>query len=141
MTIEVLNPTQWEKVSEATHLVCFSEHRPRDLDRVDFAMVVSDGDMPVAYMTVKEHDAETVYLQHGGRFPHSLGAGKSLRAYVLMLNRLSELGYERANTLIENTNTAMQKVALKVGWKITGTRFFDGKLLVENSIEFKDMEV
>jgi hypothetical protein len=138
--VHALRPDEWAEVSESTHLVAFNEKRDPSLNRVDFALMATDGDDPVAYMTCYEHDAETVYIQHGGKLPDAGGSVKAFKAYMQMLGRLNEMGFKFGQTMIENTNTAMLRIAMKAGWLISGIRFFDGKILVEHAIQFKNKE-
>lgn len=138
MIVNQLSPSQWSELAEEAHLLCFNEVRDCSMDRIDFALYTTDGNKPLAYMTCKELDSETVYLQYGGSFPETQGTANSYRAYQAMLKSLPELGYKRAGTYIENTNQPMLKFAMKAGWLITGTRFFEGTLLLEHTIKFGD---
>lgn len=142
MTVDQLSRDEWRILSEDAHKFCFSELRPSSLDRIDFALLAQENLDPVAYMTLREIDSETVYLQYGGSFRP--GTIHSFRGYKLMLNRLKEMGFKRGQTYIENTNTPMLKFALKMGWLITGVRVFQDKdktsILTEQTINFEIME-
>lgn len=141
MTVLNISPVEWKGLAEDAHLVCFGERRDASLDRIDFALMTTDGEKPIAYMTCKELDGETVYLQYGGSFPESQGTTASFRSYMDMLGHLKSRGYKRAGTYIENTNRSMLKFALKAGWTITGLRTFEGAVLLEHQLKFEDMEV
>lgn len=135
MIIEKFSCEQWKELSEQAHLICFNEIRPASVDRIDFAlMAVDENKIPLSYMTIREVDSETAYLQYGGSFKP--GSVHSFRSYELMLNRLKEEGYLRLQTYIENTNTTMLKFALKAGWLITGIRTFEGSILTEQTMKF-----
>lgn len=134
MIIERFTQTEWRELSEDAHMACFSEIRPNSVDRIDFALMTADENGPIAYMTLREIDNETLYLQYGGSFRP--GSVSSFRSYTLMLNRLKELGYKSGLTYIENTNTAMLKFAMKVGWLITGVRTYKGTVLTEQTLDF-----
>ena len=46
--------------------------------------------------------------------------------------------YKRITTLIENKNTVMLKMAMKVGFRVIGVRNFQGSILLEHLLEFSD---
>jgi hypothetical protein len=123
-------------MSEDAHLICFNEKRDKSLDRLDFVLFAVTEHEPVAYMTCREHDADTIYLSHGGKLPSRQGTLGAFKAYVAMLRRLKTMRYKRALTLIENTNRDMLRSACKVGWIITGITARQGKILVEHTMEF-----
>lgn len=141
MNVIGFSPEKWAEYSKEAHLLCFGEVRVVEMDRISFALLATDEEKPVAYMTIQELDGLTVYLQHGGSFPETRGSANSWRAYVSMLNHLKEMGYTRAGTYIENTNKPMLKFAMKAGWLITGIRTFEGSVLLEHQLKFEDMEV
>lgn len=136
--ITTLTPSQWEALSEEAHLICFEQARPKELDRLDFALIHEGlNGVPTSYMTCREHDAETIYLQHGGKLPSNGGTLGAFKGYVQMLYRLKESGYHQAVTLIENTNVDMLRIALKVGWKITGVTQRKNQTLVEHTLNLR----
>lgn len=136
MKIHVLTPEEWARFSEDAHRICFSEKGRGDLDRVDFAFLAVEGETPLAYATCREHDAVTVYMQHGGRLTKQGDDRAAYHIYPGMLKLLKEMGYQLALTQIENTNTTMLKLAMKNGWLITGVRFFEGKILLNHELKF-----
>jgi len=136
MQVICLSAAEWEKYSEQAHLICFQEIRPAAINRIDFALVVDDGGLPQAYMTCRETDSETIYMQYGGAFPSAKGTIKSFKAYQLMLDALSGK-YKYGTTLIENTNTAMLKFAMQSGLRVIGVRNFCGSILLENFIDWR----
>lgn len=89
----------------------------------------------MSYCTVRVLDAESCYWQYGGAFPGCKGTLYSLRSYQEYAKWCFKYGFQRVTTYIENTNTAMIKIALKVGFRIIGTRFFKGHVLVEFLLE------
>jgi hypothetical protein len=91
MIVQRLDSAKWSDLSEEAHLLCFNEKRDTSMDRIDFALLTTDGEKPLAYMTCKELDAETVYLQYGGSFPETQGTANSFRAYNQMLFRQKSL--------------------------------------------------
>lgn len=136
MKVFEYTPDEWSSISEQAHSICFNEIRDPSLDRISFALLATDENQPTAYMTCKELDSETIYLQYGGSFPSVKGTCGSYRSYLAMLNHLMTMGYKRAGTYIENTNTPMLKFALKAGWIITGIRTFNGSVLLEHQLNF-----
>jgi hypothetical protein len=138
MKVMRLNPIEWKDFSAQAHVVCFDEVRPPDLDRIDFALIAGDESGPVAYMTCRELDAESVYMQYGGAFPESRGTVKSFKGYTLMIAELAK-NYVRASTLIENKNSPMLKFASKVGLIIIGMRTFKNQILLEHAVEFTEV--
>jgi hypothetical protein len=130
----------WAKYSQDAHLVCFDEMRSPDFNRIDFALTSVLDSVPQSYMTCRELDAETVYLQYGGAFPSAKGTVRSFSGYKQMISELS-ISYTRATTLIQNQNTAMLKFAMAVGFRIIGVRTFKNEIYVEHLMEFGDFSV
>lgn len=133
--MRILSKDTWSEMSESAHLICFSEHRPKSMDKIDYCLFIEDEGVPCSYATVREIDEETFYLQYGGAFPSIKGTVNSFKCYLMVINYLLE-NYKRGTTYVENTNTAMIKFALKAGGIITGIRNFEGSVLLE--ITFKD---
>lgn len=133
--VQALLPNEWDHFSENAHLVCFNENRPKELNRIDFALLSSVGDKPVAYMTCREFDAESVYMQFGGAFPSVRGTSTSFFAYKSMVDFLSSR-YKYASTMIQNTNTGMLKFAMKIGLRVIGTRTIKDQIFLEHWVEF-----
>jgi predicted regulator of Ras-like GTPase activity (Roadblock/LC7/MglB family) len=127
---------EWQQYSEQAHLICFNEHRAADMNRIDFALVADLDGVPQAYMTCREVDSETVYMQYGGAFPSAKGSIKSFRGYEAMLKWLAS-NYKYGTTLIENTNTAMLRFAMQAGLRIIGVRNFKQSILLEHFAEFE----
>jgi len=128
-------PADWAIVAEDAHKAVFNEILLPEYDRIDYALLVireeppKEG-VPVAYMTLREFDKETVYMKHGGTFDPVRGTVFSMPCYVMMLNWLKET-HKRITTLVENTNTVYLKMALSVGFKVIGIRNFRGSVLLE----------
>lgn len=137
MNVAFITAEQWAKHSEDAHLICFGEKRPAEMNRIDFALLVEADGVPQAYMTCREVDAETVYMQYGGAFPSAKGTIKSFRAYQALLEKLGEV-YKYGSTLIENTNTPMMKFAMQAGLRVIGVRNFKESILLEHFIEWRN---
>lgn len=137
ITVKKLSADDWAGFSEAAHKICFSEQKPKEWDRIDFALLgVNSDDVPLGYVTCREMDANAVYWQFGGAFPSSRGTINSFACYAEFF-RFCQLRYKRIATYIENTNQAMLKMAMKIGFLITGIRNFDGEILLELTADLR----
>jgi RimJ/RimL family protein N-acetyltransferase len=132
--IHRLTVDEWRIFAEDAHLAVFNERRIHTLDRVDYALLgtTADSATVLGYATVSELDSESVYLQHGGVFEKGF---KSWQLYTSMLDTVRK-DYKRVFTRVENINTVYIKMAIKAGFKIIGTRTFQGSVLVEFYMEF-----
>lgn len=135
IVVEKFSPREWEQFSETAHRICFKEHKPSEWDRIDFALMVKNNSRLLGYLTCREIDAETLYWQFGGAFPQTKDTATSFKGYEAFVAYCKPL-YKRVTTLIENTNTVMLKMAMKVGFRIVGIRFFKGTILLEHLLEF-----
>jgi hypothetical protein len=119
----------WKELSKQAHLVTFGEYR-ENLDRIDYALTISCNGELGGYMTIKEMDAETAYIQHGGVFPNFAKSVYVLGGYKKFLKVLRS-DYKRVWTRVENTNVSMLKLALSQGFIVNGTSLVKGKLYLE----------
>lgn len=133
--IDRLSPVEWKEFSERAHLITFGKHKPAEWDRIDFALVVRNDENLMGYVTCREIDAHTVYWQFGGAFPGTKSTSMSWIGYQAFVE-YCKVRYKRISTLIENTNLVMLKMAMKVGYRIVGIRFFGGDILLEHLLEF-----
>ena len=131
---------EWKAMAERAHLICFNEKRPAQMDRIDYALLNVRGTEALSYCTVRELDGESCYWQYGGAFPNTKGTATTFYNYRRYAQWCFNQGYKRVTTYIENTNVPMIKIALKVGFRIIGTRFFKGHILVEFLLEREDSE-
>lgn len=131
--VQRISKEDWkEKFAEDAHISVFKEPWPADFERIDFALLtVDDEDNLVQYVTLREMDKESVYLQYGGSFADYRGSIKSFESYSTILDYLSE-SYKNVGFLVENTNFPMLKFAIKKEFVIVGTRYADGKLFLEH---------
>ena len=128
----VLSPEEFGQIAETAHLIVFDEKRPREMNRIDFAILVEDENHePAGYGTYRELDNESVYMQYGGCFPNTINSYSAWEVYVAAIDKLQSMGYKRANTLVENQNIAMLKCAFKKGFRIIGIRVFESKIYCE----------
>jgi RimJ/RimL family protein N-acetyltransferase len=131
-----IDAATWKKTfSENAHLIAFGKHKPAHLERIDFALIGAEGDTAGGYVTVREHDAESVYISYGGAFPPAMGSPLSLRGCLAFVKWFKDFGYKRATCLVANDNVPMLKMALAVGFRTIGVRLFNGKIYVEHLLE------
>jgi hypothetical protein len=136
MIVEKLSPSEWSDISENAHLVVFNEKISKLSNRIDFTLLAKKEDGVLAgYVTCREHDAETLYWQYGGAFP---GTIKTIGSYhfCMAMRDWAKDRYKRVTMLIENTNKAMLKMAVSMGFIITGVRTYNGFVLLEHVLEF-----
>jgi len=136
--IKRLRPDEWATLSEDAHLAMFSERRPGYIDRIDFALLATEDDNRgiVGYVTVRELDADGIYWQYGGAFP-SIKTSTTVLGVYRQFVEYCKARYKRITTLVENTNIAYLKLAMKVGFRIIGVRVFKGSVLVELLLDFE----
>lgn len=133
-SVEVLSGHQWQKLSESIHSVVFGEVGRAGLERADHALIVEvDGQMG-GYFTCKVMDRDTLYIQYGGVFPGFEKSVHVLPGYRAMVD-FARGSFKNIWTRIENKNTPMLKLALKLGFVPTGVSQFKDKLFVEMSME------
>ncbi len=136
--VEKISPEAWQPYAEAAAEAVFGVRRPGDLGRFDFALLlVNDAeDIPVAYVTCKELDDDTLYWQFGGPLP-SLQGIHIFRVFAELVGwTLSR--YERATMFIENENVPALRMAMAAGFRISGVRFYAGEILCELFLERKE---
>lgn len=118
--LEIVNPSDWAKLSENAHKFSFGIERPADMDRLSFALITrKDSGELLSYATLIELDKDSVYMQHGGAFPEAEKSVLALRSYLMMINYLKE-EYKHVATRIWNQRKAMLKLAWAAGFTITG---------------------
>ncbi len=137
LSLDKVEGSTWEQYCAAhAHQAVFGERLPPEYDRIDFALMALDVETSkaVGYITVREFDAESAYLKHGGAFPPIKGTIFSYSAFRLCLSWLVER-YKRITTLVENTNRTYLKMALSAGFRVIGIRNFQGLILLELFME------
>lgn len=133
MIVKKISKEIWaEKFAEEAHLAVFKEVWPRDFERIDYALVtVDEADKLVQYVTIREMDKESCYLQYGGSFEDFRNSIKSWRSYEVILDYLGK-EYKNVGFLIENSNFPMLKFAIKKEFVVCGLRHVNGKLFLEH---------
>lgn len=139
--VEIIGADEWVKeYSENAHLIAFNRTKPASWDRIDYAMLFlakEEGkpDLPVGYVTCREHDHETVYWQYGGAMPDTKGSVVSVQAFKAGLD-WAKLHYKRVTLVVENTNRPMLKMAFHTGFTIHGVRTYNNFVMLEHMKEF-----
>lgn len=118
--------------SEMAHKISFEEARPKEMDRIDFALLMINplNERPGGYCTVRELDRDSVYLQYGGSFPETEKTISVAVLYSAMIDWLRER-YQRVTTLVSNQNVGYLKLCMKYGFRIIGVRCFQNEVFVE----------
>lgn len=134
--IEKISKEDWAPLSENVHLIAFQKTKPQEWDRIDFALVCKKGPHLMGYMTCRELDAFSLYWQFGGAFPGTKNTSLCFLGYTKFVWWCKQ-HYKRISTIIENNNTVMLKMAMKVGFKIIGVRCVNGQIMLEHEMEFE----
>jgi len=140
--IEVLQPAAWATVSEGTHFEVFGTLKPKDWDRIDYALLaLREGEaLPIAYMTCREVSRDCVYWQFGGSFPEIRGTLASWAIYKEFIE-WARKKYKMVSTYTANDNYSYLRMALKAGFKIIGTRNVDGEVFVDLNLDFRGKQI
>ena len=132
--VTILPSEEWSRFSEKSHVVVFGEARSSHLDKIDYTLLVWPDKEVGGFMTIKEMDSETCYIQHGGVYPNYEKSVHVLKGYKAMLGYLKDM-YKIIWKRIENTNTPMIKMALSQGFIINGCSLVKNKLYLELILE------
>lgn len=138
MTLKTFTGQEWLTFSESAHLICFNQTGRGAIERCDKALMVVDGDVPLMYATIKEHDALSAHLSFGGAFPSCKGSSKSVKAYDLIMDYLKK-NYKYVTMYVKNTNAPMLKFGLRAGFIITGVDFRHKETYLIHVLEVKDV--
>jgi hypothetical protein len=128
-------PEQWSSVAEAIHSEVFNEFRGKEINRIDYVLVVWHDSIPLGYMTLRESDSASIYIGYGGILPEARKNIRSYGGYMMLLAYLKQR-YDRATTLIENTNIEMLRLAFKAGFIVTGLKAFKEYIFLELTLEW-----
>lgn len=128
-----IDPKEWAaRFASSAHVAVFGEHRPGYSNRIDYALLVIDveRDVPVAYLTARELDHESIYWQYGGSFKPHFRPHTALTIYNQLIAWHGER-YKRVSTFTKNDNLEYLRIALKCGFLVIGTRTFNGDILLD----------
>lgn len=136
MRVVQIMPEKWKELSERAHLIVFNELKKPETSRIDFALLVeSASGEPMQYAECREIAEGSLFMQYGGSFPGTKGTVASVRCLEQILEWAEFAGYKRISFLVENTNEAMLKLAMRMGFLITGIRMHKGKVFLENVLD------
>lgn len=131
-------PEKWAELSERAHLIVFNELKKPDMNRIDYALLVeSKSGEPMFYAECRELAKDSLFWQYGGAFPGTKGTIVSVRCFEQLIEWAEFAGYTRISFLVENTNEAMLKLAMRMGFLITGIRMHKGGVFLENILELQ----
>lgn len=125
--MDKLSPSEWATVSQNAHKAAFGDVREPDVDRIDYALFVHNGDRPCGYVTVAETEKTIAYMHFGGTFPETRRTALAVKSYFMTVNYLKER-YEIIHTHVKNYNLPMIKLALAAGFLIIGTKTYHGEV-------------
>jgi hypothetical protein len=135
-SVKRFTPEEWAPLAQDAHKALFGLERPQELNSHHFILGgFGDGELG-GYITCLEMDTKSVYIQYGGIFPNFSKSIHAFPAYLQLIGWL-RAKYSRAMTKIENTNFPMLKMALQAGFVVMGTEFFEGKLFLNLTNEFR----
>lgn len=138
MRLEKYTKEEWATFSEKAHSVVFGKIKESERDRFDFVLLlVNSVDQPVGYTAFMELDSKSLYLQWAGVFPSYRSKGMALELFQECLKGVRDL-YETIVCVIESENIAAIKTALDTGFRITGTRNYKGRVLVEHTYYIRE---
>ena len=129
--IDRIEKEDWDKLSTDAHTAVFNEKRPSSWNRIDYALGIRSGLDIIGFATIRELDHESVYWQYGGGIPEFRNSPKMFKGYKAVADYCFENGVKNIQTLVENTNVVMLKMAMKIGFLIIGTKTLDGKTYVD----------
>lgn len=135
--IAELGAENWKDFSRHAHVICFLEERKPEEDRIDYALLAVESDVPLGFVTVRDLDKYTSYWQHGGTFPGTRGSTKVLRVMQAFIEEAKSRGYERIGFRVLNTNRAMLKLAFHLNFLVIGVRMFGGEIYLEHMLSLK----
>lgn len=137
--VEKISPQAWKSIGAKAHQLAFGEGRPTGQERLDFALLVLEDDTILGYMTCRELDAVTLQWLYGGVIgkSHACLTWRGLRAAI---HWCKAAGYEKLLSIVENTNRAMLKLELTLGFLIFGLRMHAGHVLVENFLSLEEVK-
>lgn len=137
ISVRLLAQHEWKQLHDDAFKAVFGEHRPGELDRADFTLLVLDDNGDASgYVSCIEMDSETVYWQHGGATPQYQKTIYAIQGYRKLIE-WCRTDYRRITTRIENTNLAMLKMALHIGFIIQGTYNHKGQVFLELCLELE----
>lgn len=129
LSVNRLTPNEWYNISEYAHKLVFKELRDKNLDRINFALLVTDEKEAVGYVTCRESDNESLYWCYGGTIDEFRGF-VSVRAFKEIFD-YCRARYKRISTLVKNDNINYLHLIMKQGFRAIGIRSFGNEIFLE----------
>jgi RimJ/RimL family protein N-acetyltransferase len=128
-----LTPKEWEEHKDSYYSKVFGKLRGGQ-ERIDYCLIVFCKGEIGGFLTCKELDVQTVYIQYGGVVPELRGTVYSASGVAAVTRHLSER-YRFVRLRVDNSNASMLRVALKLGFLIEGLIHFNKNILLELNYE------
>ena len=128
----------WIKKFQSTAYQAVFCNDPSDQDPslFDYALIGIDEetDLPISYVTCKQLNAHTMFLEYGGVAPEYRNTPKSQSIFIEAIKYLQKAGAKIINFATTNDNVKMQILGLKAGFKCMGCYMDGSKLFLEYSL-------
>lgn len=132
-----MSKEEWKVIAGEVHRGVHGSVRSPEADRVSYVICAYDNDEPFGYITVQERSSKVAYFQWGGVFPCDRGTVKTYNAYKLAIEFAKKM-YDQIETRVENVNVYMLRLAMKVGFLITGVSMDKGgRVFLELTMEVR----
>lgn len=133
-TVEKISKEEWSEASQLAHYSSFGFLRPEAIERIDFVLVAKYQGKRAGYVQCIEMDSESVYWQLGGAFDNFKNRAVLIPCCLRAISWCLEK-YKRITTRIKNDNIRMLHIAMKLGFRIVGSFYFQGSIYLELLIE------
>jgi len=114
-------------MSPDAHKISFNIERENAMNKISYALLVTNDNAPCCYATVIELDKDAAYMQHGGAFPSVEKSIYTSKGYFMCINWLKE-HYKSISTRVFNGNIPMIKLHLAGNFLINGLDANDGDI-------------
>lgn len=128
---------QWDHMSEEAHRAAFGSERTFLMQRADYALLALDrSNTSIGYISVSEHDRDTVHWTYGGVFSDFKSSITSFRAFQAAIEWTSVF-HKNIICTVDNGSSPMVRALNKMGFKICGVRNFQNTVLVEHILRLR----
>lgn len=135
LSTRVVSKKEWDLFALEVHKELFGEFGLDHFRSYDFTILVEheNGDK-VAYVNIKELDAESAYVTFGGLFKEYRGYGVGFKSLNLAVDELLKK-YLRVGFACRTKNFAMIKMGISKGFEIIGLKKMYGFNYLEFTLE------
>ena len=134
MILRKLTKEQWKEFEPEAHQLCFGYRVEPDYHNFSHTLVTELDGKPIAYAQIRELNKDTCYYHFGAVFPPCRGTANSMRS-LRMFTEETMKQYKYIITNIRNTNTAMLKLELSIGFVPIGMIVQNNELWLELKLE------